>query len=580
MTTTTRRLAAASLLALLAGCSSSGDAGAPAGSAAEGRPAAPGKVAAAGCPAPAPCPPGSGPAGPVAGTVVLHDRAGLVGGERGKREEDALARLRAPSEPPSTEQYAPLEENPFLRVARNPLSTFSIDVDTASYAQVRRFLNEGRLPPAGAVRLEELINYFPYAYAPPTGSEPFAVHLEAAACPWKPEHRLVRIGIKGRTFDDGRRPASNLVFLVDVSGSMNQPDKLPLLRSSLRMLAEQVGVEDRVAIVVYAGSSGLALPSTTGDRRQEILDALDRLEAGGSTNGAAGIRLAYQVAEEHFIRGGTNRVVLATDGDFNVGTTSNDELVALIREKAKSGVFLSVLGFGTGNVKDDRMEALADRGNGNYAYIDSLAEGRKVLVEQAGGTLHAIAKDVKIQVEFNPARVAGYRLLGYEDRLLRDQDFADDTKDAGEIGAGHTVTALYEVVPVGVPVPAPEEPALKYQENREAPAAGGPEMLTVSLRWKEPEGSTSRLAQFPLADAAAEFAASSADFRFASAVACFGMALRGSDRAAGASFDTALELAAGALGDDPGGWRHEFLGLAGKARSLQAQPKTETAGGL
>ena len=560
MTTTTGRLAAASTLLLLAACSNVADGGAE----------RPRKVA-AGPPAPAACP------APV-GDVARRDVA--LAFKACEAKADPMAGIRAPSEPPSTEQFAHIDENPFLRVARNPLSTFSVDVDTASYAMVRRFLNEGRLPPAGAVRVEELINYFPYDYAPPRDGSPFAVHLESAACPWKPAHRLVRVGIKGRVFDEEERPAANLVFLVDVSGSMQPADKLPLLKASLRMLAERVEARDRVAIVVYAGSSGLALPSTTGDRRQEILDALDRLEAGGSTNGAAGIRLAYRVAAEHFVRGGTNRVILATDGDFNVGTTSNDELVRLIEEKAKSGVFLSVLGFGTGNVKDDRMEALADRGNGNYAYVDSLAEGRKVLVQQAGGTLHTIAKDVKIQVEFNPAHVAGYRLLGYENRLLRDQDFEDDAKDAGEIGAGHTVTALYEVVPAGVEVPGPAEPSLRYQETRESAAAGGPEMLTVSLRWKEPDGATSRLAQFPLADEAREFAGSTPDFRFAAAVACFGMALRGSAHASGASYDTALELASGALAADEGGWRHEFLGLAGRAKSLASQPVAGAAGGL
>ncbi len=566
MTTTARLLAAASILAILAGCSSAADSGAALRTSAGPAP----------CPAP---PPGGAPlacANPAEDAKAMG-RVGFVALEEAR---DGLSGVRAPSETPSTEQYAHIDENPFLRVSRNPLSTFSVDVDTASYAVVRRFLNEGRLPPAGAVRLEELVNYFPYDYAPPRDGTPFAVHLESATCPWKPGHRLVRIGIKGRTFEEEERPAANLVFLVDVSGSMRPANKLPLLKASLRMLAERVEARDRVAIVVYAGSSGLALPSTTGDRRQQILDALDRLEAGGSTNGTAGIRLAYQVAEQNLVRGGTNRVILATDGDFNVGTTSNDELVRLIGEKAKSGVFLSVLGFGTGNTKDDRMEALADRGNGNYAYVDTLAEGRKVLVAQAGGTLHTIAKDVKIQVEFNPARVAGYRLLGYENRLLRDQDFQDDARDAGEIGAGHTVTALYEVVPAGVEVPAPGEEPLKYQETRESPEAGGPEMLTVSLRWKEPDGVSSRLARFPLADEAREFAASSTDFRFAASVACFGMALRGSAHGSGASYDTALELASGALGADEGGWRHEFLGLAGRTRSLAAQPRQEVGGGL
>ncbi len=489
-------------------------------------------------------------------------------------EEDALAGIRAPSETPSTEQYAPIVENPFLRAARHPLSTFSIDVDTASYAVVRRHLAEGRLPPPGAVRIEELVNYFPYDYAEPRGEEPFAVHLAATACPWKPAHRLVRIGLRSRSFAEGERPAANLVFLVDVSGSMGPADKLPLLKRCLRLLAERLEARDRVAVVVYAGSSGLALPPTPGDRRPEILGALDRLEAGGSTNGGAGIRLAYRVAQESFLEGGTNRVILATDGDFNVGTTSNDELVSLIEEKARGGVFLTVLGFGTGNYKDDRLEALADRGNGNYAYVDSLAEGRKVLVDQAGGTLHAIARDVKVQVEFNPARVAGYRLLGYEDRLLHDQEFEDDAKDAGEIGAGHTVTALYEVVPAGQPVPAPGTPRLRYLETVEAPAAAGPELLTVRLRWKAPEGGASLLAEHPLVDGGGSFADVDPEIRFASAVACFGMVLRGSAHRAGASYDTVLELAGGALGPDPSGARHEFLALVAKARALARDRET------
>jgi Ca-activated chloride channel family protein len=492
------------------------------------------------------------------------------------KREGALDGLRAASEAPSTEQYAPIAENPFLRVSHNPLSTFSIDVDTAAYAVVRRHLSEGRLPPAGAVRIEELINYFPYDYAPPEGDTPFAARIASTTCPWKPEHRLVRIGLKGRTFPEGERPASNLVFLVDVSGSMQPANKLPLLVRSFKLLAERLEPTDRVAIVVYAGSSGLVLPSTTGDRKQEILDALDRLSAGGSTNGGAGIRLAYATAEQHFVKGGTNRVILATDGDFNVGTTSNDELVRLVEEKAKSGVFLTVLGFGTGNYKDDRLESLADRGNGNYAYVDSIAEGQKVLVEQAGGTLHTIAKDVKIQVEFNPARAAGWRLLGYENRLLRSQDFADDRKDAGEIGAGHSVTALYEVVPAGVPVPSPEEPGLKYQEVKETAGAAGSELLTVKLRWKAPDGDVSRLAEFPHVDGGLGFADADPEFRFAASVACFGMVLRGSAHRASATYDTALELAAGALGADPQGRRHEYLALVAKARALASAKESGT----
>jgi Ca-activated chloride channel family protein len=583
MRETERRSVLAAAILLLAACSS--DTGAP-GDRAAGRAAA--GPAPAATPSPDPgAPPRSDAALPLPRVAAMKSRAleeGVGGlaweapaGARAEGGEDSLARVRLPSEPPSTEQYAHLVENPFLRAARVPLSTFSIDVDTASWAVVRRFLNEGRLPPAGAVRLEELVNYFPYDYAPPDdGASPFAVHLAAAPCPWKPEHRLVRIALKGRTFEEAERPAANFVFLIDVSGSMQPANKLPLLKQSLRLLAESVRPQDRVAMVVYAGSSGLVLPSTPGTRKADILDALDRLEAGGSTNGGAGIRLAYGVAEENFVRGGINRVLLATDGDFNVGTTSNDELVRLVEEKAKSGVFLTVLGFGTGNYKDDRLEALADRGNGNYAYVDSLPEGRKVLVEQAGGTLHAIAKDVKIQVEFNPARVAGYRLLGYENRLLRDRDFADDHKDAGEIGAGHTVTALYEVVPAGRPVPAPEETDLKYQETVPTAASGGAETLTVKLRWKAPDADASVLSEHPLVDGGLGLAEADPELRFAAAVAAFGMILRGSEHRGLANHDLVLELATEALGADPHGWRREFLDLVAKARSLAP---AETAAG-
>ncbi|MEI8312400.1 MAG: VWA domain-containing protein, partial [Verrucomicrobiota bacterium] len=364
----------------------------------------------------------------------------------------------------NTEAYDVVQENVFLDAKANPLSTFSIDVDTASYANVRRFLNSDQLPPAGAVRIEELINYFPYSYPQPDAEVPFSVSVETARPPWAPEHELVRIGIKGRELEARNRPASNLVFLVDVSGSMQPENKLPLLKRSLRALVENLGDEDRVAVAVYAGSSGLVLPPTPGSDKRRIRAAIDQLGAGGSTNGAQGIRLAYETARENFLKEGNNRVILCTDGDFNVGTTSQSSLVKLIEKERASGVFLSVLGFGDGNLKDSTMEKLADKGNGNYAYIDSFSEGRKVLVEEMGGTLFTIAKDVKIQVEFNPARVAGYRLIGYENRLLAKEDFNNDKKDAGEIGAGHAVTALYEVVPAGKSLPGGNSvDPLKYQ---------------------------------------------------------------------------------------------------------------------
>jgi Ca-activated chloride channel family protein len=472
------------------------------------------------------------------------------------------------------ESYSQIDENPFLEAARAPLSTFSIDVDTASYSNVRRFLNDGQLPPKDAVRVEELVNYFSYDYPQPAGSAPFSVTTETADCPWDARHRLVHIGLQGRRVASENLPPANLVFLIDVSGSMNDERKLPLVKSSLRTLAEQLTARDRVALVVYAGSSGLVLPSTPGDRTNDILGAVERLEAGGSTNGGEGIRLAYRVAQENFIQGGVNRVILASDGDFNVGITSENELVQLIEEKRKAGVFLSVLGYGTGNFKDSTMEKLADKGNGNYAYIDSAAEARKALGEQIGGTLYTIAKDVKIQVEFNPRLVAGYRLIGYENRLLRDRDFNDDTKDAGEIGAGHAVTALYEIVPAGQKIENPGVDALKYQQQ-EAPApqrdASGGELLTVKLRYKEPDGDESRLLSVAVADSNTSHRNASDNLKFSAAVAEFGMLLRGSKHKGAASYDSALQLARSSAGADLKGYRAEFVKLIETARSLSTQ---------
>jgi Ca-activated chloride channel homolog len=465
-----------------------------------------------------------------------------------------------------TESYARIDENPFVAVARRPLSTFSIDVDTASYANVRRFLNARTLPPRDAVRIEELVNYFPYSYPQPQGDEPFSVSLEAAPAPWKPEHMLVRIGIKGRELEESQRPPSNLVFLIDVSGSMAQPDKLPLLQQALKALVGSLGERDRVAMVVYAGASGLVLDSTTN--RRAILDALDGLEAGGSTNGGEGIELAYAVARKNFIKGGSNRVILCTDGDFNVGVTSEDALTRLIEKKAKSGVYLSVLGFGTGNYKDAAMELLSKHGNGNYAYVDSLAEARKVLVQQMSSTLFTIAKDVKIQVELNPARVAAYRLIGYENRLLREEDFADDEKDAGDIGAGHTVTALYELIPAGREAPAHELGTSKYPHQPFAGTPASDELLIVRLRSKRPDESESRQLEVPLRQAAPSLQETSRDFRFAAAVAAFGMLLRGSQHAGEASHELVLELARSGRGEDREGWRAELLKLVEASRKL------------
>ena len=471
-----------------------------------------------------------------------------------------------------TEAYSHIVENALLRVADHPLSTFSIDVDTASYANVRRFLNTGRLPPKDAVRTEELVNYFGYDYPAPTGADPFSVTTEVAGCPWQAEHRLVLIGLQGRHIAEKELPPRNLVFLLDVSGSMNEPLKLPLVKSAMAMLADTLSEKDRVSIVVYAGASGLVLSPTPGDRKAEIREALQQLEAGGSTAGGAGIVLAYKVATEAFIPGGVNRVILATDGDFNVGVTSDGELTRLIEEKRKSGVFLSVLGFGMGNLKDSKMEALADKGNGNYAYIDGVQEARKVLVEEAGGTLVTIAKDVKIQVEFNPARVAAYRLIGYENRVLAAQDFNDDKKDAGEIGAGHSVTALYEIVPAGQPVSAAAVDALRYQEARAATvAASSDELMTLKLRYMDPDADASKLLAVLVRDKGP--AEASARLAWSSAVASFGMLLRDSEHKGSLDYARVKELASRGLGPDPNGYRAEFVRLVGLAESLSGGQK-------
>ena len=455
------------------------------------------------------------------------------------------------------EAFQPIVDNPFLTVEANPLSTFSIDVDTASYANVRRYLNQNTRPPLDAVRIEELINYFPYSYPAPKGDDPFSVNLEVARCPWDASHRLVRIGLKGREIDTSKRPPSNLVFLIDVSGSMNDIDKLPLLKAGMKLLIDQLGENDRVAIVVYAGAERLVLPSTSCSQKEKFLSALEELQAGGSTAGSRGIQLAYDLAVQNFIKGGTNRVILATDGDFNVGVTEGPELDKLIEGKRSTGVFLSVLGFGQGNVKHDKLEGLADKGNGQYSFIDTIKEARKVLVEEMGGTLVTIAKDVKIQVKFNPARASAYRLIGYENRVLQARDFADDKKDAGEIGAGHCVTALYEVVPAGQGEPA----RLDKPTN--------PELLDVDLRYKAPDGDVSTLISYPAVDGGRDFSAASGDYKFAASVAGFGMLLRNSPYAGTLTWPGLVELATGAAGPEPTGYRKEFLELVRKAQDLE-----------
>lgn len=527
----------------------------------------------------------------------------LLSREKQKKSVDDLAQL-SEGEPRQTnqhfalgfadhdqvggEQYNTIVENQFLAPTHEPLSTFSIDVDTASYSNIRRFLSAGQLPPPAAVRIEEMVNYFGYSYDQPKGKEPFAVNIETAECPWNPGHVLLRVGLKGKEIARKARPASNLVFLLDVSGSMADENKLPLLKTTMTMLVNELTENDRVTIVTYAGDAGLKLEPTSGDQKQKITDVINSLSAGGSTNGGAGIELAYQKAAEAFNKEGTNRVILATDGDLNVGVTGDEALVKLIKEKAAGGTFLTVLGFGEGNLKDGKLEQIADNGNGMYGYIDSVREGRKMMVEQLSGSLVTIAKDVKIQIEFNPAQIQSYRLLGYENRVMAAADFNNDKKDAGEIGAGHTVTTLYELVPVEVSrqnkEPRPDVEPLKYQKagvgieaNTRVPvrdpkalteAAASGELLTLKLRYKEPDGVESRLIEFPLKERGGQFNSASKDFQFAAAVASFGMILRGSQHRGSGSASAVAEIAAGSIGEDPNGLRAEFVDLVRRAEKL------------
>jgi Ca-activated chloride channel homolog len=463
----------------------------------------------------------------------------------------------------NTEEYATVHENIFLEATKNPLSTFSIDVDAASYSNIRRFINQGQIPPKDAVRIEEMVNYFDYDYTGPEGETPFAVHTEVSDCPWNQKHQLIHIGLQGKKIPTENLPPSNLVFLIDVSGSMSDGNKLPLLKAGFKMLTEQLRPADRVAIVVYAGAAGLVLPSTSGKDKAKILQALDKLEAGGSTAGGEGIRLAYEVAKENFQKEGNNRVILATDGDFNTGPSSNAEMERLIEEKREEGVFLTVLGFGMGNYKDSKMETLADQGNGNYAYIDNIQEAKKVLVSEFGGTLFTIAKDVKLQIEFNPAKVQAYRLIGYENRALKNEDFNNDKKDAGELGSGHTVTAMYEIIPAGAD--ATQEPLhpidpLKYQQQQIDPSAYNSEdLMTLKLRYKAPDGNKSKLISEPVTDQKISLKKASDNFRFAAAVAGFGMLLRDSEFKGDLTYDAVIQLAKGAKGEDTEGYRMEFI---------------------
>jgi len=504
--------------------------------------------------------------------VAIRDQLGGYGQTEGKKRAIPQSSYQPSyynAEYYNNESYNSIVENEYNDVFENPLSTFSIDVDAASYSNTRRYINDGYLPPLDAVRIEEFINYFDYDYPQPRGDDPFAIITEISECPWNKDHRLIHIGLQGKEIDPEDMPSSNLVFLIDVSGSMQPANKLPLLKSSFKLLVDQLRRQDRVAIVVYAGAAGLVLPPTRGDNKYEILQAIERLESGGSTAGGAGIRLAYDIARQNFITGGNNRVILATDGDFNVGPSSDSEMIQLIEEKRKGGVFLTVLGFGVGNLKDSKMEQIADKGNGNFAYIDNILEGKKVLVNEMSGTLYTIAKDVKLQIEFNPARVKAYRLVGYENRVMANEDFNDDTKDAGELGAGHAVTALYEIIPAGSREKITAVDPLKYQPMRISHVEyDNREVLTVKFRYKEPDGQRSKLIEKVLVDEDPTLAEASDNFRFSAAVAEFGMLLRDSKFKADASFEQVQNLAQKAKGDDENGYRAEFIRLVEAAQLL------------
>ena len=495
---------------------------------------------------------------------VAYSIATMNAGQTGKTFGKASGR---PDSLSNTEEYGYLEENSFLAVGSNPLSTLSADVDRAAYANVRRFIRMGQLPPKGAVRIEEMVNYFTYNYAEPA-SGPIAIHADAAPAPWNPSHQIVRVGLQAKRVNTDKLPPANLVFLLDVSGSMMGENRLPLAKQAFRLLVDQLREQDRVAIVVYAGAAGLVLPSTPAYDKTTILAAIDRLQAGGSTAGGAGIQLAYQVAKENFRKDGNNRVILATDGDFNVGVSSTDALIRLVEEKREDGIFLTALGFGMGNIKDNRLEQLADKGNGNYAYIDDLMEAKKVFVSEFGGTLFTVAKDVKIQVEFNPATVQAYRLIGYENRLLAKEDFENDAKDAGEVGAGHTVTALYEIVPTGaqLDVELGSIRPLRYQNVVRTAGPSHPnELMTVSVRYKEPTGSKSSLLQ---ASVPARQSGNTTDLQFASAVAGYGMLLHHSKHVGSFDYDAVLRLAEQTAGNDREGYRADFIEMVKQTKAI------------
>lgn len=478
------------------------------------------------------------------------------------------------------EGYDKITDNPFVAVNQNPLSTFSIDVDGAAYSNVRRFINEKTLPPAGAVRIEELINYFSYNYEQPKNENPFAVHTELINCPWNNNHHLALIALQGKKMEEENLPPSNLIFLIDVSGSMMDENKLPLVKASLQMLTDKLRPQDKVALVTYAGAAGLVLNATSGNEKEKIKHAINALEAGGSTAGGAGIQLAYNVARNNFMEGGNNRIILCTDGDFNVGESSDDAMERLIEKERNSGIFLSVLGFGMGNYQDAKMQILADKGNGNHAYIDGISEAKKVFVHEFGGTLFTIAKDVKLQVEFNPAIVKGYRLIGYENRMLAKEDFNNDTKDAGELGSGHTVTALYEIIPAGSKESIDSVDGLHYQNYAKTlPSSSfSKEYMFVKLRYKKPDGHQSILLTHTVQNAINEISKSSMNIRFAASVAAFGLALRNSPYKGMAGFDMAYNLAQNAIGTDKEGYRAEYMRLLRDATMLERKTLSDDRG--
>ncbi len=509
--------------------------------------------------------------------LVESAEESMMAREQKSSSKDVEATPNIPSDGDSTstantEEYEEIKENPFVAAQQNPVTTFSIDVDNAAYSNVRRFIQNSQMPPPNAVRIEEMVNYFSYDYPNPTSKHPFSITTEVAECPWNTNHQLVHIGLQGKKLNYKDLNPCNLVFLIDASGSMGEPNKLPLLKKSLAMLLDQLGDKDRIAIVAYAGAAGLVLPSTPAKQKSKILNALNDLESGGSTAGGEGIELAYKIAKQNLIKGGNNRVILATDGDFNVGTSGDNELIKLIEEKRKDDIYLTICGFGMGNYKDGKMEKISNAGNGNYFYIDNIKESKKVFVTEMRANLFTIAKDVKIQIEFNPQKVKGYRLLGYENRRLNNEDFEDDSKDAGELGAGHSVTAIYEIIPVG----SNSAQALSNTDEfnfqgaeKNKTSFGSNELMNVRLRYKPIGSEVSVLLEQKLTDNAQKFTASSADFRFSAAVTGFGLLLRNSQYKGKASYAQIKEIAKGALGKDSEGYRAEFVRLVEQAALLK-----------